>query len=261
VGNTLKSLLKARHLHAYLDFLAEYERCAQQLDLPRRASPPTKAQYYRWLSGQMRNLPRGYHCVVLEHMFPKWTARQLFGLDEHGEAQPSANRGLLSAYPPAVEPAALAGLWLTWCRADGIHNCVDLSTITATGTGLTSTNYPPEPRTDRYAAGFRNAIEARMFGRHVIGHWRNLTYNYYFGALHLVVLPGETLLDGYYTGFLTDTQAVAEPWRWVRVDPESAAGIDLTTVTLGDPGRLCDLVINHTRYDKPVPLAQVIKHP
>jgi hypothetical protein len=209
----------------------------------------------------MQNLPRGYHCVVLERMFPKWTARQLFGLDEHQVAQPPAHHGLLSPFPPAVKPADLAGLWLTWYRVDGTQNRVDLSTITATSAGLTSRNYPPEPRTDRRAAGFYKSIEAGVFGRHVIGRWRNLNDNYYFGSLHLVALPGEALLDGYYTGVVTDTQVVSEPWRWVRVDPDSAAGIDLTTVTLGEPGKLCDLVINHTRYDEPILLTQVIKQP
>jgi hypothetical protein len=260
VGNALNSLLEERHLHAYSDFVAEYERRAQELDLPRQASPPTKAQYYRWLAGNLQNLPRGYHCAVLERMFPGWTATALFAPNQHQYRHPTGNHhGLLSSFPPAVDPADLAGLWFTWYRFDGTQNHIELSTITVTSDGLEARNYPPEPRTDLNAPGFRNLVAAGVFGRHVIGQWRKTHDNYYYGSLHLVVLPGEALLDGYYTGFLTDTQVVAEPWRWIRVEPESAAGIDLNTVTLRDPGRLCDVIANRTRYDGPIPLAHVIE--
>lgn len=259
MGNALKSLLQAQHLHAYSDFVAEYERRAKELDLPRHTVPPTKAQYYRWLAGDLRHLPRGYHCAVLEHMFPGWTAEALFRLDEYQHARLAVNHGVLAAFPPAVDPADLAGLWVTWYRFDGSHHHIDLSMVTVTRNGLVATNYPPEPRTDLHTSGFRNYIEAGVFGRHVIGQWRKLNDNYYYGSLHLVVLPGEALLDGYYTGFLTDTAVVAQPWRWVRVERESIAGIDLNTVTLRDPGALYALIASRTRYDEPIPLAHIIE--
>lgn len=83
MANALKSLLQERHLHAYSDFVAEYNRRAKELDLPRHATAPTKGQYYRWVGGQVENLPRGHHCAVLERMFPGWTAARLFGRAEH----------------------------------------------------------------------------------------------------------------------------------------------------------------------------------
>jgi hypothetical protein len=37
VANVLKVLLEERHMHAYSDFIAEYRRLANELDLPRSA--------------------------------------------------------------------------------------------------------------------------------------------------------------------------------------------------------------------------------
>jgi hypothetical protein len=264
VGNLLKALLQARHLQAYSDFVAEYERCARGLDLSRQAAAPTKAQYYRWLSGQVQNLPRGYHCVVLEAMFPGRTASALFGPAESSAAPvspaspPAGGDELLAAIAPAVQPAALAGLWVSGYVFQGSRVHVDLSTVTATKDGVTSRNYPPEPRAEGYPSGHTTDISARLVGRHVLGQWRNRNDSYYYGSLHLAVLPGDTILDGYYTGFLNDTQIVAEPWRWVRVQPASAAGVDLTTVTLAEPRRLYDTVVRRTPFDGPIPLEQVL---
>lgn len=258
MGNALKALLQNRHLHAYSDFVAEYERCARRLDLPRQAAPPTKAQYYRWLSGQVQNLPRGYHCVVLEAMFPGWRAAALFGPDE-AEAPPArADGDLLSSVAPAFDPALLAGLWVTGYVFQSTRVHVDLSTVTTTRSGVASRNYPPAPRAEGYASGHTTEINARLVGRHLMGQWRNRNDSYYYGSLHLSVLPGDAILDGYYTGFLNDTHIVAEPWRWVRVEPESSAGIDLTGVTLAEPRRVWDAITGRTQFDGPIPLDQVL---
>jgi hypothetical protein len=260
VAIALKSLLQQRHLHEYSEFVAEYARRAKELDLPRHASAPTKAQYYRWVGGHIQNLPRGYHCLVLERMFPGWTARELF---EHNEAQqaPATTEGFFAAFGPAVEPAQLAGLWVTCYVFDGSGHHVDLSTLTVTNGVVWGRNYPPQPRAERHAEGFRNEISAGLFGRHLIGRWRNVSDNYFYGSLHFAVLPGETMLDGYYTGFLSDSQVVAEQWRWVRVEPQSADGVDLNAVVLGEPRRIYDLVVGRSRFDGPIPLAQLTENP
>ena len=65
-------------MHAYSEFVAEYKRVAKDLDLPRNAVPPTRSQYYRWVGDQVRTLPQGHHCVVLERMFPGWRVQELF---------------------------------------------------------------------------------------------------------------------------------------------------------------------------------------
>ncbi|GBE67801.1 hypothetical protein MFM001_42630 [Mycobacterium sp. MFM001] len=253
----LKALLQQRHLHAYPAFVAEYQRRAKELDLPRRPAPPTKAQYYRWVGGQIHHLPRGDHCQVLEKMFPGWTARQLFAPCPDNDQAPPAGAGLLASVAPSVAPAILEGLWVTGFIFDANQRHIDLSAITVTDNGLTARNYPPEPRAENHSSGFRNDIEAGVFGRHVIGHWRNINDSYFYGCIHLAVLPGETVLDGYCTAFVSDTQVVAEPWRWVRVDPRSTQGVDLATVKLADPRRLYDAIAAHTRFDGAIPLDQL----
>lgn len=74
----LKALLQQRHLHTYSAFRREYDRVAGQLDKALKAGWPSKAQFYRWLSGELVGLPYVDHCRVLESMFPGWTVAQLF---------------------------------------------------------------------------------------------------------------------------------------------------------------------------------------
>jgi hypothetical protein len=258
VAVALKSLLRERHLHEYSEFVAEYRRRAEELSLPRLASPPTKAQYYRWVGGQVQRLPRGYHCMVLERMFPGWTADELFG---HAVHDKEMQEDLLSSVAPAVDPAVLAGSWVTCYEFDDAQHHVDLSTVSVTNGAVTASNYPPMPRTDRHASGFCNDIEAGLFGRHLMGRWRNTNDNYFYGLMHLAVLPGETILEGFYTTLITDSQVEAGPWRWVRVDPESMRGVDLNTVKLGEPRRLYDAIVGRTRFDGPISLAELTENP
>jgi hypothetical protein len=126
----LRGLLEDRHLHAYSEFVAEYNRRAREVGVPRQAAPPTKAQYYRWLGGEIQNLPRGYHCAVLERMFPGWTAKELFG----HERTPRGG-DLLAGVRPGVEAADLAGLWVTCYLVDGLRHA-DLSVLTVTKSGV-----------------------------------------------------------------------------------------------------------------------------
>jgi 8-oxo-dGTP pyrophosphatase MutT (NUDIX family) len=73
----LRELLRQRHLK-YETFSAEYEKAAAQVAADGVA--PSRAQYYRWLSGQLKGgMPYLDACRVLESMFPPWTAADLFG--------------------------------------------------------------------------------------------------------------------------------------------------------------------------------------
>jgi hypothetical protein len=69
------------------------------------------------------------------------------------------------------------------------------------------------------------------------------------------------MLDGHYTGFLSDSEVVAERWRWVRVEVQSAEGVDLNTVVLGEPQRIYDAIVERSRFDGPIPLAQLTENP
>jgi hypothetical protein len=74
----LKALLQQRHLHTHSAFRREYDRVAEQIDKSLKAGWPSKAQFYRWLSGELLGQPHVDHCRVLEAMFPGWTVAQLF---------------------------------------------------------------------------------------------------------------------------------------------------------------------------------------
>ncbi|MCG8914825.1 hypothetical protein L6E12_03335 [Actinokineospora sp. PR83] len=136
----LKVLLKKRHLHGHAAFCKEYDKAAKRLDKDLVGSHPSKAQYYRWLSGELLGLPYSDHCRVLEIMFPDWTAEQLFaphvGVLEY---TPDANK------PPETAPQQAASgtnvptdfvglyahradvpkdLWLT--LLEGAHHSIDL---------------------------------------------------------------------------------------------------------------------------------------
>ena len=65
----LKALLQQRHLQTHRAFCREYDRVAAVIDPTLRGSWPSKAQFYRWLSGDLVGLPYTDHCRILEGMF------------------------------------------------------------------------------------------------------------------------------------------------------------------------------------------------
>lgn len=78
----LRVLLRQRHMQGYRVFCKEYDRVAKQLDTDLVGHYPSKAQFYRWLSGDLLGLPYADHCRILEKMFPGWTAEQLLSPHE-----------------------------------------------------------------------------------------------------------------------------------------------------------------------------------
>ena len=72
----LKALLQQKHLQNHELFTAEYDSAAATLGLPLAA--PSRAQFHRWLNGELTGLPHPRHCRVLEALFPQWTAVELF---------------------------------------------------------------------------------------------------------------------------------------------------------------------------------------
>ncbi|MDQ5852231.1 MAG: hypothetical protein M3380_09200, partial [Chloroflexota bacterium] len=80
----LKVLLQHRHLQTHRAFCREYDRVAAEVDPTLRGGWPSKAQFYRWLSGDLIGLPYSDHCRVLEKMFPSWTVDQLFQINGDG---------------------------------------------------------------------------------------------------------------------------------------------------------------------------------
>lgn len=253
----LKALLRARHMHGYTEFAAEYRRHAKVLNLPVAPEPPTKAHYYKWVAGQVKGLPRGPHCLVLEDMFPGWTVERLFAPADN-ETVVSAGAQPNDLPAPALSATTLAGLWVTVCRVEDVGCHADLTHITATSDRrITARNWPPEPRCQNFHAGYRNEIEAELSERHLIGRWRNLNDSYYFGSLHLALLPGEKILSGYYTANTADTTVTAEPWKWARIDPATAIDVNLDQLRMKPSDQVYDLVQERSRLDTPLALQDV----
>jgi hypothetical protein len=255
----LKELLRRRHLK-YESFRAEYEKVAAQTapdDIP-----PGKAQYYRWLSGQLKGgIPYPDACRVLENMFPPWKASDLFGPYQPGrhtledETQDVLGT-ILSAVPNSFKAETLSGYWLTAYQfhhgaGNGTaQHHADIARITAdSDRRIRAVNHPPEPRTEGRANPFRNQIEAELISRHLIGHWRNSSDTRYFGTVHLAVLQGETVMEGYYSGFGSDIAVSFAAWKWVRVESGSLEDTDLQGTVLRDPAALYDLVMSRSQYD------------
>jgi len=271
-GTTLlKELLRQRHLK-YETFRAEYERTAAQIAPDDVA--PSKAQFYRWLSGQLRSgLPYPDACRVLESMFPPWTAADLFGPYEPGrriprDGGPDTPATVLGLVPPGFLADALNGYWVTCYEfrsggQDGTpHHHADIARVTAeSDRRIRAVNHPPEPRTEGRANPFRNQIEAELAGRHLIGHWKNTSDTRYFGSVHLAVLPGETVIDGYYTGVGSDIEVSVARWKWVRLGAGSLGSADLQEIVLREPSMLYDLVMNRSQFDAPLALADVREEP
>src|SRR5260370_34336704 len=112
----LRELLHRRHLK-YETFRAEYEKVAKQI--APQDIPPSKAQFYRWLSGSLKGgIPYPDACRVLEYMFPPWQAAELFGpyqpsrhvLDNE---TPDVLGPILGSVPNSFHADALSGYWVT----------------------------------------------------------------------------------------------------------------------------------------------------
>ncbi len=249
-ANTLlRELTRQRHLR-YESFRTLYRQAASQVapdDVP-----PSKAQYYRWLNGDIKGgIPYPDACRVLETMFPPWTAGDLFRPSAGGTQPVSAPGALLESVPGSFPASALEGAWATayeFTHAGQPHYHADVAHIVAESDRIVrAVNWPPEPRTQGRARGFRNEIEATLFGRHLIGAWRNTSDARYFGSVHLAAQPGETIMTGWYTGLASDIAVSHAEWRWVRLADEIDPG-----VTLLPPKAVYDLLNSHSPDDKPL---------
>jgi hypothetical protein len=267
----LKELLRQRHLK-YETFRVEYERVAGQIAADGVA--PSKAQYYRWLSGQLRGgLPYPDACRVLESMFSPWKAADLLGpyrpgrhlLDGGGTDVPGT---VLGQVPHGFRVGALSGHWVTCYQfhhggqGGTPQHHADIAHVTAeSDRRICAVNHPPQPRTEGRANPFRNQIEAELASRHLIGHWKNTSDTRYFGSVHLAVLPGETVMDGYYTGVGSDIEVSVARWKWVRLESGSLEGARLQEIVLREPSALHDLVMSRSQFDAPLTLADVREEP
>lgn len=172
---------------------------------------------------------------------------------------------LLGSVPHSLPVEALCGPWVTCFRfgpGPSRKAHVDIAQISAESDRLVRiANHPPTPRSEGRASPFRNDLEAQLANRHLVGQWRNSSDARYFGSFQLAVLPGETVMAGFYTGFGSDIEVSAGPWKWVRLDTDDVASVDLSKVRLRDPSALGALVESHSQYDAPLTLADIEEEP
>ncbi len=175
--------------------------------------------------------------------------------------QSSPAESLLASVPHSFSAEALGGFWVTcyqFASSQGLGCHADIAQLTPeSDRRVRARNCPPEPRTDGHRTPFRNEIEAELANRHLIGYWKNVSDTRYFGTVHLAVLPGETVMDGYYTSFTSDVEAGTGHWRWVLLDPESLPGVDLTRMALREPAVIHELLLAHSKHAGPIKLADV----
>lgn len=99
----LKVLLQQRHLQTHTAFCREYDRTATGVDPTLRGGWPSRAQFYRWLSGNVIRLPYADHCRILEAMLPGWKVDQLFQAHD-GSIEFIPEPPTSQAQAPAVRP-------------------------------------------------------------------------------------------------------------------------------------------------------------
>jgi Domain of unknown function (DUF5919) len=73
----LRLLLRQRHWK-YATFCTEYDKAAKSVDPELTGTWPSRAQFHRWINGEVRGMPYPDACRVLEALFPGWTAEELF---------------------------------------------------------------------------------------------------------------------------------------------------------------------------------------
>jgi Domain of unknown function (DUF5919) len=99
----LKALLRQRHWK-YATFCSEYDKAAKSIDPGLTGSWPSRAQFQRWLAGELRGLPYPDACRVLEAMFPGWTIEQLFSPSSDQQLAQMANLAQEDAETGPAEP-------------------------------------------------------------------------------------------------------------------------------------------------------------
>jgi hypothetical protein len=185
----------------------------------------------------------------------------LLACSSAGHEIPELEVPLLAVVPPAFPAAALDGYWVTayqFRHGGQLRYHVDIANVTAAPGGrIQAVNHPPQPRTEGRPLPFHNEINAGLAGRHLVGEWRNTSDTRYYGSLHLAVLPGETVMEGWYSGVGSDVEVSSGSWKGVRLDPTTIPDDGLGKVLLGEPAAVHDAVMSHSQYGAPLGLAVV----
>jgi hypothetical protein len=166
---------------------------------------------------------------------------------------------LLASIPNLFPARNLAGSWVT-CFTLGKRLHADIAQITPESErSVKIRNDRLTPRADWRSPAFSYIIEAEIINRHLVGYWKNVNYDRYFGSIHLAVLSGGEIMTGYYTRFTSDVTVETGRWKWVRLDPNSFLDVDITSATLREPGAIQALLARHSRSGQPLPWSDVVE--
>jgi hypothetical protein len=80
----LRELLRERHWQTYATFCRQYDDAARAIDPVLVGRWPSRGQFARWLSGDIKGLPHPDHCRVLEAMFGGMGVQELFTVSGPG---------------------------------------------------------------------------------------------------------------------------------------------------------------------------------
>jgi len=112
-------LLERKGLQRYGSFRAAYDKAARAVDRNLGGTAPSRAQFHRWITGDLRGLPYPDHCRVLEHLLTGYAADQLF---QHcpDDTLPAPGRQAPAA---RTQPAP--------SQPQGTHQCADMADLAA----------------------------------------------------------------------------------------------------------------------------------
>jgi hypothetical protein len=100
MATVLKTVLRERFLQTYELFRDEYRKTAAKIDSQNDA--PSRTQFHRWLSGDLKSLPHARHCRVLAEMFPEWSPHTLFlPAEQYANAKPPPATPASSGHRPS----------------------------------------------------------------------------------------------------------------------------------------------------------------
>jgi hypothetical protein len=126
----LAALLEDKGLQRYGSFRLAYEKASRSLDRARGGTAPSRAQFHRWLTGDLRGLPHTDHCRVLEHLLTGYSSAQLFKPCPDGIPAPAAST---SPVPRAVDglpaTAAMADVAAVFASRSEFASSIELGAL------------------------------------------------------------------------------------------------------------------------------------
>lgn len=123
---------------------------------------------------------------------------------------------------------------------------------------VTARNTKSSSRTEKHRQPFLNEIQAELVNRHLVGCWKNVNDTFYFGGIHLAVLPGENMMKGYYTSLSGAVTLTYGSWTWVRIDHTTIRD-KLLKVVLFKPRKIKGILDGHGESDGPLNLKAVVE--